>query len=979
MGFGLAVLLLSAGPASAQYFGRNKVQYEAFDFQVLRTEHFDIHYYLAEQDAALHAAAMAERWYGRLSRALDHQLSGRTPIVLYASQTDFRQTTVLPGLVPDGVGGFTDHQKGRVVLPFAASLGETDRILGHELVHAFQRDVLDSTGRSMAGLPLWFLEGMAEHLTIGRLDANTAMWVRDAVHGKRLPAIRQLHEPRWFPYRYGHALWAFLAQTYGDDIAARALASKAAGSAIGRLRAVTGERESKLTERWHQAMRAWSSGRRPDLCRPDVSGPALLPADCGISSTVLIADNRGGGRLNVGPALSPDGSQIVFLSERDRYSVDLFLADARTGAVRRKIVSTAGNARFDSLQFIDSAGAWDTRGARFAFAALRHGQPVLTALRMPSGDVEWTHVFSELEQIFDPTWSPDGRQLAFAAMRGGATDLYVFDIDAGSLRRLTRDAFADLQPAWSPDGRTLAFTTDRFTSSLDSLLFGDYRLAAVDLMSGEIRELPSIDEAKNIDPQWIGGTLVFIADAGGVSNVFRLDPAAGTVHQITNERTGVSGVTALSPALSVAPGARQLAYTVYANGGFHIRTMPLGGGTAMAGPLARPEPRRGPTSPPLASAAPSFPTGKYRGRLTLNSIGQPYLSAGGGALGGFFRAGMSLSFSDLLEQQQLQTAVQVGTRAQDFAVQTAYINRRSRWSWGLLGAQLPVGLASTRTRGDDGGVVRETEWYRQTHRQAMLLGTYPFSRVQRLELTSGLHAVGFGREVRTQNYDRLTGRLVSEERQRLDAPRPVLLFESAAALVYDSSVAGPTAPVLGRRSRFEVSPTLGDLAFVTVTADFRQYLMPVPPLTIAWRLHHVGRYGPDAGDARLLPLVWTLRDLVRGYSMRHAVGAACAKSCDWLIEGGVSRMFAANLELRAPLIGPLGLLRQSGFAPIDAFAFADAGLFGHPARGSSSTLRAVGGGVRVNATGFVFEFAAARPFDRERSGWTLAVNFRPGF
>src|SRR5512140_3465998 len=52
-------LLLSAGPAAAQYFGRNKVQYENFKFRILRTEHFDIYFYPAEQDAVEDAARMA--------------------------------------------------------------------------------------------------------------------------------------------------------------------------------------------------------------------------------------------------------------------------------------------------------------------------------------------------------------------------------------------------------------------------------------------------------------------------------------------------------------------------------------------------------------------------------------------------------------------------------------------------------------------------------------------------------------------------------------------------------------------------------------------------------------------------------------------------------------------------------------------------------------------------------------------------------
>jgi Tol biopolymer transport system component len=965
IGIGLAALWVSAGPAYAQYFGPNKVQYETFDFQVLRTQHFDVHYYVAEQDAALAAATMAERWYTRLSRALDHTLSERTPIVLYASPPHFRQTTVLPGMLPDGVGGFTDHQKGRVVLPFAPALGETDHVLGHELVHAFQRDILQQAGRSM-GLPLWFLEGMAEFLTLGGLDANTSMWIRDAVDANRLPPIRELHHPKFFPYRFGHALWAFLADAYGEDIAGRALAAKA-NTAIGRLVSVTGVRESKLTAEWHASMRA----------------VAASPVDTQPSATdLLVAERHGGGRLNVGPALSPDGEHMVFLSERDRYSVDVFLADGRTGRVRRKLVAAAGNARFDSLQFVDSAGAWDGTSRRFAFAALRHGEPILTILSIPGGDASMEQAFSDLDQIFDPTWSPSGEEIAFAGLSGGVTDLYVFNLKTATVRRLTNDGFADLQPAWSPDGRTLAFTTDRFTSSLDTLVFGDYRLAALDFESGDVRELPSIVGAKNIDPQWIGGDLVFIADADGVSNVFRLDVQAGTVHRVTNERIGVSGITPMSPALSIAPSAGRLVYSTYKNGGYEIRSMALATGARYAKPLSNPEPASATNSviAPVDPPAHAFPSARYRGGLSLSSIGQPYLSAGAGALGGFFRAGMSVSFSDLLEQRQLQTAVQVGTRAHDFALQTAYINRRSRWTWGVLGAQLPVSFASVRTfAGDQPATIdRETEVFRQTHRQGMLLAAYPFSRAQRVELSTGVHAIGFATDVQTRRYARSNGAMVGEWEEPGIAPEAVVLFETAAALVYDSSVAGPTAPVLGSRSRFEVGQTFGDLSLVTLTADYRRYLMPARPLTIAMRVQHVGRYGPDAADPRLLPLLWTVRDLVRGYSMRDAVGRACStNTCARLTDTGARRVSVANVELRVPLIGPLGVVRESGPLPIDGFLFADVGWFasGLPRALQHTALHSLGGGARLNAAGFVFEFAGARA----QRGWTLAMNFRPGF
>ena len=75
------LMLLVAQPAAAQYFGRNKVQYEDFDFRILETPHFDLYYYPAEYDAVVAAARLAERWYERLSVTFDHQLRERQPIV----------------------------------------------------------------------------------------------------------------------------------------------------------------------------------------------------------------------------------------------------------------------------------------------------------------------------------------------------------------------------------------------------------------------------------------------------------------------------------------------------------------------------------------------------------------------------------------------------------------------------------------------------------------------------------------------------------------------------------------------------------------------------------------------------------------------------------------------------------------------------------------------------------------------------------
>jgi hemolysin activation/secretion protein len=142
----------------------------------------------------------------------------------------------------------------------------------------------------------------------------------------------------------------------------------------------------------------------------------------------------------------------------------------------------------------------------------------------------------------------------------------------------------------------------------------------------------------------------------------------------------------------------------------------------------------------------------------------------------------------------------------------------------------------------------------------------------------------------------------------------------------------------------------------------------VAPITVALRGQHVGRYGSDAGDSRLLPLVWTLRDLVRGYDAQDVMTTR--------------RLVVANLEARVPLVGAFGRLSRANVVPVDAIVFADAGAFwsgGGASAAPPAILRSIGAGVRLNAGGFIFEVAAARALDAAPRGWRLSFNFVPGF
>ena len=1002
-------LLLTPASSEAQYFGRNKVQYQRFDFKVLHTDHFDVYFYPSEEAAAASAGRMAERWYVRLSTVLEHQLHGRQPLILYATAPEFRQTNVVSGL-GEGTGGVTEALRRRIVLPIGGTLRDLDHVVGHELTHAFQYDITGRGGPDARGgtpaaaaLPLWFIEGMAEYLSLGPSDPQTAMWMRGGLEDS-LPSYRQLEDPRFFPYRYGDALLAYVAGRWGDrivgDLLRAAIRTRDVGQAIRGVLSITPD---QLIQQWHAATAATYQPLRDLTQPPDSAGVRLIGTGKGEPGT---------GGYNLGPAISPDGDRFIFFSDRELFSIDLFLADARNGRVERQLTRTAVDPHLQSLQFIQSAGSWQADGKRFVFAGIAGGRPVLTLYDADRHRTIREIRFAGLGEILTPSWSPDGRQIAFSAVNGGLTDLYVYDLAADSLRRLTRDPFADLQPAWSPDGRTLAFATDRFTTKLDSLRTGPYALALLDVATGTVRRVPTFPDGRQVNPQWSpdGRALYFLANPQGITNVYRVVLADGTLTQVTNLFTGVSGITEASPALSVAEHTARLMFSLFRAKGYEIyaidaperlarRPAPLPGRPGELPPVDRTSALAGLLGSAAAGlpADTSYPVRPYHAGLSLTYVGQPSLIAGSSQFGTYVGGGAALYWSDLLANHNLTTALQVNGGIKDVTGVVAYQDLGSRLNWGVAAQQIPYLTGAfaegTTTVNGEPALVEQRLLDRQTNRSLQGIVAYPFSEVQRVELTGSLTHISFDRELRTQAFSLLSGDRLVNETQDLATGDPLTLGSASAALVYDNSFFGATGPILGQRYRLEATPTFGSIAFVGVLGDWRRYFMPVRPFTIAARLLHYGRYGGGGEDQRLQPLFLGYPGLVRGYRYGSFDASECnppagdPNSCPVFDRLLGSRIAVANLELRFPLFGALGIgPGYYGILPLDWIAFGDAGLAWQSnidpsfAGGDRKPVFSAGTGFRFNLFGFaVAEVNLVHPFDRPAKHWIWELNLQPGF
>jgi Tol biopolymer transport system component len=981
----LAALLFATRLDAQQYFGMNQVQYKHFNWRVLETEHFLVHYYPEERASAMEAARMAERTYARLSKILDHQFREKKPIILFASRSEFGQNNVT-GDLGEGTGGVTEGLRHRLILPLTGDLGSFEHVLAHEMVHEFQYDIF-ARGKAGANLqtlnqidpPLWFMEGMAEYLSIGPVHPLTASWLRDAAVNGNLPTIEQMTErpDKYFPYRYGEGLWEYVGERWGDAAIGEILQNATTLGIARAFQRQLGMTLHELSDDWREAVNAKYLPQAASLDRPRTFSQPLL------------TEKKSGGQIFLAPSLSTDGNRIAFLSngdeKRGELFIDLWLADARTGKRIKRLVESTTNPNFEELRLLYSQSAFSNDGRTLAFTAQREGKDVLYLMDVAKASVR-ARLDLPVDAVWSPVWSPDDKRLAFSGTRGGISDIYIVDSDGKNLRQMTNDKYGDLQPAWSPDGRRIAFASDRSPDTdLSILKISKWRIAVMDAQSGAIEVLPG-QGGLNLNPQWSpdGRELAFISDRTGIPNVFLYDFGNQQHYQITNVLGGITAITEYSPAITWARGADRMAFTYYEKGDWTVwafdnpRGMkktafrPAGANLAVGlvpeSPAARTpfdsltlRPRSGePTSmyrgsagtresavlpasekvqdlPPsvaLLNTDPLFglpDTSRFKERPYRLSFHPDYIanpSVGYTPNYGTF-GGTAFVFSDLLGNHLLALAGNVNGRLSDASVFVGYANlsRRLQYTTGIAQEPVYVPLDFTLTNGQFQRY--EATYLRYVIRNAFLTGQYPFNRFTRAETTLQLNSISRG--VVNIFQDCNAAGFCSEPQFNDSTKFPTINYVTPqTAFVSDNTLFGNTGPVMGRRMRFQASQNLGNVVFSDFLADYRRYDPIIfNTLTFATRFLTSISVGRDEG---LFPKYIGRPDFVRGYDRANfslvdctAILGGSTANCNNAQLAG-SRVAVFNEELRFPIIRRFDVGSNFGLPPVDGLIFYDAGL-----------------------------------------------------
>jgi len=643
------------------------------------------------------------------------------------------------------------------------------------------------------------------------------------------------------------------------------------------------------------------------------------------------------------------------------------------------------------------------------------------------------------------------------------TDLYIVDSDGKNLRKLTSDLYGDLQPSWSPDGKRIAFATDRNApTDITRLRFAKWQIALIDPETGAIEEVPN-QAGLNLNPTWApdGRSIAYISDRTGVANVFLYDLTDRQQYQLTNVIGGVSAITEYSPALTWARTADRMAFTYYENGDYTVwsmdnprslkRTAFTGQGAASTALLmnvpampsvatatavnavdtvkatdpsqvsiyrapagSRPssqlsveEKQAGEfeaTTVAVLNANPDFALPdttrfrdyKYNVGFKPDYIAQPEVGYGTGNQYGLsgFNGGTTIVLSDLLGNHQIALSASVYGQLRDASVFAAYANLSHRWQYTTGGYQQPIFLpqsGGSAIQQPDNSIRYSLLYTRFVLRNAFFTAQYPLNRFTRFEAGAQFNSIG--RSIIALSQDcYLNGCTAPEIHDVANAPA-YNFFSPSLAYVSDNTLFGYTAPVIGRRYRFQITPSVGNLRWIEYLTDYRRYDPIIfNTITIATRFLGSASVGRDEGA---FPKYIGRPDYVRGYDKANFSGYECTG----YIGGGAncateqlvgSRVLVANAEIRFPLVRrfDIGTL-PVGLPPIEGLIFYDAGLAWSKGQEVSLKkpdnydftlqrypLRSYGAGIRVNLFNLaILKWDYAIPLDKpgRKANWTFSL------
>ena len=974
----LAVLLVLATPAFP--FGQNKIVYDTFKWNVYHSTHFDVYFYDEERDSLQRVVDAAETAYLDLSQKFNYQISKKIPLIYYATHSAFEQSNVILNFIPEGVGAFAEPARNRMVLPIDMPDDELLELVTHELTHIFEYEILfqGKFGKNLtANPPQWMMEGLASFMAQDE-DSRDRMVLRDAVVNDRIPRVSQ-GAGGYFAYRFGHSVFKYMVETYGWEGLRDFIYEyrNTLGNSIDRaLRRAFNVSPEEFDTRFRTWLRKQYLPALVAKGEPQEYGDVFrINQDINTSLETSAVPSPSGDLLAAFTTYKEDVDLVLFNIPERRLLKNL--TSGYTSEYEYPIVQS-----FTTAPVMGRDVAFAPNGDQVALFVKKERGRNLLLVNPINGKIERS-IPMAVEQQLSPTYSPDGKRIAFSAIRGNQSDIFIYDLTTDTMVNITSDSFYDGSPVFSPDGQWLVYSsvgeqyaklyrlnlanpTERYQlttgdwNDIDAYFSPDGKrlFFASDKQTGRNVETAAniLENAENA-ARTDGDTPKADPTNFAAFNIYSLDLETGDLLQYTDVIGGC-----FSPVVFTGTNNKErMVFSSYYKGQWRLYS------TTTDKPLHAAEKTTLPSAPILAadrsiyrSSSEFFldeekiePTSGFK--LFIDDINV----AAGVSSDQLFLSRSTIFMSDMLGNRRFIASLDSVDTFSNFDFLYLDMHRRLNW-----GARLYDNRAFFNTFDISSRELDRRQVYRET--AAVGLVSYPFTRYHRLDAGAGYitRSYAFPDFFASEDQDG-DGDIDLEELEwrgiRHNFPIASTTFSG------DSAVWKFFGPVSGRRYQTSLTyaPDLDEGGTLTsdITLDWREYKQLSSRTLIAARLF--GAY--SQGN---YPNFYYFGGLntVRGYDFRTIVGSQAA---------------FANVEFRFPLVDvlatPLMVIQQMRgvlFFDIGAAKFENQNFsFRDPDGRFVDPKASVGWGISFHLFGLPLNWDFAKRFD----GKELEGGFRTSF
>jgi hypothetical protein len=525
---GFIIFLLAWHSSDAQFyngsqqdFGKNRVQYKSFDWLYYPSDYVDVYFYKGGKELAEFAVQSAGISQIEVEKLFDFTLQERVQIIVYNTQTDFRQSNL--GIIDDNqgnIGGTTEIVGSKLFVYFDGDHGHfatqiregIARVLFSQMMLGGNwKDVLRSS--TFLSIPEWYKEGIISFAG-EEWDSESNQYIRDGI---KTGLYKSFNDIQGEQVKYsGHAMWKFIADVYGENVIPNILYMTKIGRNVedGFLFVLGENLESisyKFVDYWETKFKqeegsyaelkinrlytdkqlgkieVWEgidaekrkeTVAKFDAVTPDEKSRSYRKLRTLVENWEILGyggkkwrrlDKRFSKYLGAIPVKyktkytysqfkrSPDEKYVSFVTH-EYGQYKVWLYEIETGKLKRLIKKEHKIDRIQDLSYPNTT--WHPNSEVLTFITEKRGRVYLNNYTVTDKKTVEKELF-RIEKVIDLSYSADGKKIVFSGVALGQTDLYMYYVIGNSQTRLTNDIYDDLHPSFLPGSETIIFSSNR--------------------------------------------------------------------------------------------------------------------------------------------------------------------------------------------------------------------------------------------------------------------------------------------------------------------------------------------------------------------------------------------------------------------------------------------------------------------------------------------------------------------------------------